>query len=131
MIIKHRSDIRNLGTLRQAKHLISVLTLTALLFCLTGQYANAQVQCLSLKNDKNGLLLVKNHCNDNIVVEVKIDSPDFSNHRCFSSELEIYPCRELVTVNSKVQIQVPIGELQGGYRACYQRDVGTSACEFK
>jgi len=128
MTIKH---IANLNPLRLLKHLSLMLTLAALSFCLTGQYAIAQVQCLSPKNDKTGLLLVNNHCNDNIVIEVKIDNPDFSNHRCFSSGLEVYPCRELVAANSKVQIQVPIGELQGGYRACYQRDVGTSACEFK
>lgn len=72
-----------------------------------------------------------NDCDVDIVIEVKIDDASFSNHRCFSSELEVYPCRELVGANSKVQIQVPIGELQGGYRACYSKDVGTPACEFK
>ena len=129
--MKNLSDIVNVWHFKHAKYLSLVLMLAVLLFCLADKYAIAQVQCLILKNDKNGLLLVKNDCNVDIVLEVKIDNSNFSNHRCFSSKSEVYPCRELVGANSKVQIEVPIGDLQGGYRACYRQDVGTPVCEFK
>lgn len=129
--MKHLLDIANIWHFRHAKRLNLVLILAVLLFCLAEKPAIAQVQCLIPKNDKNGLLLVKNNCNLDIVLEVKIDNSNFSDHRCFSSKSEVYPCRELVVANSKVQIEVPIGELQGGYRACYRLDVGTPVCEFK
>ncbi|MBM7069380.1 hypothetical protein [Actibacterium sp. 188UL27-1] len=105
--------------------------LITLFICLSGQLAQAQVQCLIPQNDDSGTLAFENDCDVDIVFEVKIGNRDFRDHQCFTTEHGIYPCQRIIRARTKVEIQVPVGDLKGGYRACYLQDLGKPICEFR
>lgn len=108
----------------------SRFALIVLFLCLSGQSIQAQVQCLIPQNDDSGTLAFENDCDVDIVFEVKIGNPDFRGHRCFTTQGGTYPCQQVVRARTRVEMEVPVGDLQGAYRACYLQDLGTSICEF-
>ncbi len=95
------------------------------------QTASSQVQCLVPQNTQTGTLSFENTCVDDVVLEMRIGNPDFKEHACFSAKKDVYPCQHLAKAGQKISLNVPIGPLDGMYRACYRDEVGTPICEFK